>query len=120
MSLAVQQIGNNHRSRRWTYWLLGPLSHAISGRDRNLGMQLRRAAASMLLNIAEAQGSDAGNARARLHSASGSTLEVRAALHLASAWGYVRAADCQRAEAVLDRVSAMLYRLLHRKTQALG
>jgi four helix bundle protein len=91
---------------------LGPIVNRIAARDRNLGAQLRRAATSMVLNIAEAEGSDAGNARARLHTAAGSTREARAALTIAVAWGYIAAADRDRVELLLDRTSAMLHGLL--------
>jgi four helix bundle protein len=91
---------------------LGPVIRRIAGRDRNLADQLKRAATSIVLNIAEAEGSDAGNARARLHTAAGSTRETRAALTIAVAWGYVAAADRDRVELLLDRTSAMLYGLL--------
>jgi four helix bundle protein len=53
---------------------LRPIVRKVAARDRNLADQLRRAASSMLLNIAEAEGSDAGNARARLHTAAAGRL----------------------------------------------
>jgi four helix bundle protein len=66
---------------------LAPLLRVVQGRDRALADQLRRAAQSVVLNIAEARGSDAGNARARFATACGSAKEVRAALDVASDWG---------------------------------
>ena len=81
--------------------------------DRSLADQLRRAASSVVLNIAE------GNRRTgkdRLHFfriAAGSAAEARAALEVARAWGMVGAAPV--AEAELDRVLAMLWRLTHRR-----
>ncbi len=89
--------------------MLGALAKA----DRNLADQLRRAASSVVLNIAE------GNRRTgmdRLHFfriAAGSAAEVRAALDVARAWGMVGAAPAVEAE--LDRVLAMLWRLTHRR-----
>jgi four helix bundle protein len=91
---------------------LGPIVRQVAARDRNLADQLKRAATSVMLNIAEAEGSDPGNARARLHTAAGSTRETRAALTLAVAWGYIAAADRDRVEPLLDRASAMLHGLL--------
>ncbi|MGB9341140.1 MAG: four helix bundle protein, partial [Polyangiales bacterium] len=44
---------------------LAPLLHAIREQDKSLADQLKRAAQSVVLNIAEARGNDAGNARAR-------------------------------------------------------
>jgi len=66
---------------------LAPLLRVVRGRDRALADQLKRAAQSVVLNIAEARGSDAGNARSRFATACGSAKEVRAALHIASDWG---------------------------------
>ena len=58
---------------------LAPLLHAIREQDKSLADQLKRAAQSVVLNIAEARGNDAGNARARFSTACGSAKEVRAA-----------------------------------------
>jgi len=81
--------------------------------DRALADQLRRAASSVVLNIAE------GNRRTgkdRLHFfriAAGSAAEVRAALDVARAWGMIGVTSAGEAE--LDRVLAMLWRLTHRR-----
>ena len=93
--------------------VLGPLVSAVGAHDKSLADQLRRAAASILLNIAEAEGSDPGNARARFHNALGSTREVRAALCIAVAWSYLFPSEQAPVDALLDRTSAMLFRLLH-------
>jgi len=79
--------------------------------DRSLFDQARRAGSSVVLNLAEAQGSDAGNARARYATASGSARELSAALRLAVAWGYVGAEAVQPVEAKLDRVRRLLWGL---------
>jgi len=92
---------------------LRPIVTQLSRHDPDLSKQLRRAASSIVLNLAEAERSDPGNSRARLHSAAGSTAESRAALCLAVAWGYVGAGHTARAEELLDRVAAMLFRLTH-------
>jgi four helix bundle protein len=94
---------------------LGPLINAIARRDKSLADQLRRAGTSVLLNIAEGERSDAGNARARFHTAAGSAREARAALALAVAWQYVMPAERARVERLLDQVGGMLYRLLNPK-----
>ena len=94
---------------------LAPIASAIARHDRSLATQLRTAASSVVLNIAESEQSDPGNARARLHTAAGSARETRAALQLASAWGYVERERMLGADQLLDRVSAMLWRLLHSK-----
>ena len=90
---------------------LRPLVPRIARHDRSLADQLRRAASSVVLNLAEMERSDAGNARARLCTAAGSLSETRAALQLAAAWGYLDEAATRDADAVADRVAAMLYRL---------
>ena len=61
----------------------------VRKRDRSLFDQIHRAMNSVVLNIAEADGNDAGTARARFASACGSAKEVRAGLQLAVAYGYV-------------------------------
>jgi four helix bundle protein len=82
--------------------------------DAALADQVRRAAQSVPLNVAEARkrvGKD------RLHLwrvAAGSAAEVRAALGVAVAWGYVRAAEVAEPLALLDRECAMLWRLTGR------
>jgi hypothetical protein len=48
---------------------------------------------------------------ARFSTAAGSNAEVRAALRVAVAWGYVSVRDVEAGEQLLDRIAAMLYRL---------
>ncbi|MFT3914565.1 MAG: four helix bundle protein [Anaeromyxobacteraceae bacterium] len=90
---------------------LRDLRVALARRDDSLADQLSRAASSIPLNLAE------GNRRVgkdRLHSfriAAGSADEVRAALHVALAWGYVSAADAEPALRACDRLLGMLWRL---------
>ena len=81
----------------------------VKRRDRALADQLRRAAQSVVLNIAEARGSDGGNARARFATACGSTKEVRAALDLASDFGYVEAHTAHHLDRRLDEVCAITW-----------
>jgi len=57
------------------------------------------------------RGNDGGTRLARFSTAAGSNAEVRAALRVAVAWGYVSARDVEAGEQLLDRISAMLYRL---------
>lgn len=59
----------------------------------------------------EALGSDGGNRLARFSTAAGSNAEVRAALRVAIAWGYVSGTDVEPGEQLLDRIAAILYRL---------
>ncbi len=88
---------------------LGPVVQRIRERDAKLADQLRRAAQSVVLNIAEGRGNDAGNARLRFATACGSAKEVRAALHVASDWGYIEAQRAAQLDRRLDRVCAITW-----------
>ena len=80
----------------------------IGRADEDLSRQIRRAASSVVLNLAE------GNARAgkdRLHCfriARGSAHEVRAGLRLATAWGYVQNTAVEQPLTIAKEVIAML------------
>lgn len=88
-----------------------PLLVPVKRHDRSLAEQLKRAASSMLLNIAEAEYSDPGTAKARLHTAAGSANETCAALEVALAWGYIESSQARATLDLLDRVKALLFRL---------
>ena len=86
-----------------------PLLHTIREHDKSLADQLKRAAQSVVLNIAEARGSDAGNSRARFSTACGSAKEVRAALNVASDWGYIETRMATLLDERLDEVCAITW-----------
>ena len=65
------------------------VARAIERRDGDLARQLRRAATSVVLNIAEASGVSGGNRRQRHHSALGSAQEVVACFDVAEAMAYI-------------------------------
>jgi four helix bundle protein len=65
-----------------------PAMEAIEKKDKDLARQLRRAASSVLLNIAEGSGSTGGTRRERYRSALGSAREVAACLDFARACRY--------------------------------
>ena len=88
---------------------LQPLLRAIREEDKSLADQLKRAAQSVVLNIAEARGSDAGNAKARFSTACGSAKEVRAALNVASDWGYIETRMATHLDERLDEVCAITW-----------
>ena len=90
---------------------LAPAVREISAHDADLGRQLRRAASSIVLNIAEGSGSRDGNTRQRLRTALGSTRETLAALEVAAVWGYIQP-NLQTLDA-LDRIAATLHKLTH-------
>ncbi len=93
---------------------LAPLLRVVREQDKALADQLRRAAQSVVLNIAEARGSDAGNARSRFATACGSAKEVRAALNIASDWGYIGARTASHLDERLDEVCAITWCLARR------
>ena len=88
---------------------LVPLLHTIREHDKSLSDQLKRAAQSVVLNIAEARGNDAGNARARFSTACGSAKEVRAALNVATDWGYIETHTATHLDEKLDDVCAITW-----------
>jgi four helix bundle protein len=65
-----------------------PAIAAIEMRDRDLARQMRRAASSVVLNIAEGSGSSGGTRRERYRNALGSAREVLACVDVAKAWRY--------------------------------
>ena len=94
---------------------LPELVRAVARHDRPLADQLRRAAQSVVLNLAESGGHEGGNRRLRYQSAFGSAQETKAALHIARCLGYVDAADAERAYVLADRVAGACWRMLHKR-----
>ena len=68
----------------------------IAQHDRDLARQMRRAMASVVLNIAEGSGCCGGTRRQRYLDALGSARETLAALELAEAIGYGVQVDATR------------------------
>jgi len=83
----------------------------IAREDRALADQLRRAASSVSLNLAEGSRSKGGNKQKHFAIAHGSANEVKAALQVAQAWGWL--SDAAAPLAILDRLLALLWRLTH-------
>ena len=84
---------------------------SIARHDGDLARQLRRAIASVHLNIAEGA---RRNGKDRLHAfriAAGSAAEARGALRLAVAWRFIPRSAVEAGDQRLDRVGAMLWRL---------
>jgi four helix bundle protein len=92
---------------------VGRLARVVARQDAALADQLRRAMASVALNISEGSGSQGKLRNARYHNALGSAREVSAALEVAQAFGYVRELDAELA-AKLDRIRATLWRVLQK------
>ena len=68
--------------------MMVPLLKAIEGHDKDLASQLRRAASSVALNLAEGSGSFGGTRRARYRSALGSARETLSCLQIAERFRY--------------------------------
>jgi four helix bundle protein len=92
---------------RLTRALLGPIRTA----DRSLADQLKRAATSVALNLAEG-GKRRDADRAHFYRiAAGSAAESRACLDVAAALGYVDRGTSSAAWRAFDAIAAMLYPL---------
>ena len=93
--------------------VLRPALERIARRDPDLGRQVRRAVASVALNLAEGA-ERAGKDRLHLYRvAAGSLAEAGTGLRLARAWRWIVARDLEQTEALADRLRALLFRLTH-------
>ena len=79
----------------------------IARKDADLARQMKRALASVALNISEGEHRRDGNGRARFATAMGSANEVRSCLEVAKAFGYVDAHAKERD--TLDRIARTLF-----------
>jgi four helix bundle protein len=66
---------------------LEPVVRELRARDCDLARQLKRAASSVTLNLAEGSGARGGNRKLRYETALGSARETVACLDTAIAWG---------------------------------
>lgn len=89
---------------------LQPALRRIEVRDRDLAPQLRRAAASIALNLGEGMYSRGLNRNARYHNALGSARETLSCLEVAVVFGYAQE-DAQLSDQ-LNRVVGTLVRLV--------
>jgi four helix bundle protein len=85
----------------------------IERKDKDLGRQLRRASASVALNLAEGMYSRGKNRGARYHTALGSARETWACLEVAEAAGYVKRLE-PALVARLNQIVGTLVRLVER------
>jgi len=90
---------------------LRPVATQIERHDRDLGNQLRRASASVALNMAEASGSSGGTRTTRYRTALGSARETGACLDVAMALGYMAEIDAGMRKQ-LDVVTGTLVRVI--------
>ena len=90
--------------------MLRPVIAQIESHDRDLARQLRRAAASVALNVSEGSGSRGGTRRERYHNALGSARETLACLSVAEAFGYIETMPATVAQR-MNRVVGTLVRV---------
>ncbi len=93
---------------------LAPLLASIAAADSSLADQLRRAAQSVPLNVAEANRRTGRDRANRFRIALGSAAEVAACLDVALALSYLDEVRVAPALALIDRVRAMTFRLSRR------
>jgi four helix bundle protein len=92
---------------------LRPVMGAIEGRDGDLARQMRRAASSVALNVAEGMGSRGGNRTLRYRTALGSMQETMACVDVGLALGYLEPVDRELRDR-MHRIVGTLVRLTHR------
>ena len=90
---------------------LAPVACKLSRLDADLARQLRRAASSNALNLAEGSGRTGNDRRRHYRIAAGSCRESEAALRVAEAWGYVDAANLGEVYDQFDRLHRMHWKL---------
>ena len=85
----------------------------LDRRDPDLAKQVRRAAASVPLNLSEGSRRTGKDRNHLWRVAAGSADEVAASLRVAEAFGYLQSIATAQALAHCDRVLAMLWRMTH-------
>src|SRR5689334_11917781 len=91
------------------------LARRVQVDDKDLARQMKRASASVALNMSEGMHGRGGNCVARFHDAMGSARETRACLDVCLAARFV---EREAIEAELDRIDhviAALYKLCHKR-----
>lgn len=92
---------------------LRPAALALRGHDADLTDQLRRAASSVSLNLAEGRRRVGRDRAHHWRIAAGSADETRACLQVARAWGYLDDEVLAPSLVLVDRLLAMTWRLTH-------
>ncbi len=90
---------------------LQPILQKIAKSDGDLARQMRRAATSILLNIAEGNHAQGRRRQSSFLVALGSLHETRAGLDIASVLHYAAETDIRAVDSQFDRVAAILYTL---------
>ena len=92
---------------------LEPVARRLRTRDAELHRQLRRAASSISLNLAEGAGRSGNDRRHHYRIAAGSAREADAALQVAEAWGELQTSELRGVYELLERLHQILWRLVH-------
>ena len=92
---------------------LRPLVERLRQRDRDQAMQLKKAANSVLANVAEGSRRQGRDRLQCWNIAAGSAAEVRVQIEAALAWGDLEHHLTAHALTLLDRAMAMLWRMTH-------
>jgi len=106
---------NSHRALDASLELVRALRRIVdrlSQADRDLARQIRRAATSITLNLAEGSGRSGKDRMHCFRIAKGSALEVEAALQLTVAWGFAEEGEVTPALNLVRRCQAMIRGLL--------
>ena len=90
--------------------VVGPTLKQLIRRNRDLGKQAERAAASIVLNIEEGNRRIGADRTYHFSVAAGSAAELRGALLVGMAWDLI--AEPTEALALLDRLGGLLYGLV--------
>ena len=92
---------------------LRPLVEKLRQRDRDQALQLKKAANSILSNVAEGSRRQGRDRLQLWNIAAGSAGEVRVQIEAAMAWGDLELDSSKAALELLDRSLAMLWRMTH-------
>ena len=90
---------------------IAPILTELKGRDCDLADQIRRATVSIVLNLEEGSWKSGKDRLNRYRIAAGSAAEVRAALRVAAAFGYVRQELVIGPIGSLDQMLAIVWRI---------
>jgi four helix bundle protein len=90
----------------------GPLER-LEQRNRAQADQARRAAASVAHNLSEGRRRAGRDRTFFWRTSAGSAAELRTALAIALAWGWLSVEELRPVGALLDRILAMTWRLVH-------
>jgi four helix bundle protein len=93
----------------WVVKVVYAVAEGVERKDGDLARQMRRAGASVVLNLGEGCYGRGGTRRARWHDAMGSANEVRSALLLVQAVGMSRVESALLDR--LDKIVATLWKL---------